>query len=134
MSVMVLFNAFVEINAVNMSGWGKQGALAMEAAALDASVFGDGWVKNVAGMKSGTLSVDFLDDFAASQLDSLLWPLFGTVVAFKVRPDAGAISTSNPQYSGSILLNQHNVGGSLGELAAKSLSLPLSGAVTRATA
>jgi len=131
---LVLLNEFVEINAVNSSGWAKSGALAMEATQLDASVFGDGWVKNVAGLKSGTLTIEFLDDFAASQLDATLWPLFGTVVTFKVRPDAGVVGTSNPQYSGSLLVAQHNVGGSLNELAGKSLSFPLSGAVARATA
>lgn len=134
MGSLVLLNEFVEINAVNSSGWAKSGALAMEATQLDASVFGDGWVKNVAGLKSGTLTVEFLDDFSASQLDATLWPLFGTLVTFKVRPDAGAVGTGNPQYSGSILIAQHNVGGSLNELAGKSLSFPLSGAVTRATA
>ncbi|GIH76138.1 hypothetical protein [Planobispora longispora] len=133
MATLVLLNEFVELNAVNSSGWAKSGALAMEAAALDASVFGDGWTKNTAGLKSGTLTIEFLDDFAASQLDATLWPLFGTVVPFKLRPDAGAVSTSNPQYSGNVLIAQHNVGGSLGELAGKSLSFPLSGAVARAT-
>lgn len=134
MAPMVLFNEFIEINAASMAGWAKQGALAMEAAALDSSVFGDGWTKNTGGMKSGTLTLEFLDDFDASQLDALLWPLFGTVVTFKVRPDAAVVGTGNPQYSGSVLINQHNVGGSLGELAAKSLTFPTSGAVARATA
>lgn len=134
MASMVLFNVFFELNAVNTSGWGKQAAVAVEAATLDASVFGDGWVKNVGGMKSGTLNVGLLDDFAASQLDATLWPLFGTVVAFKVRPDAAVVGTSNPQYGGSVLINNFNVGGDLGELAGKTLSWPLSGALTRVTA
>lgn len=134
MATMVLLNAFFELNSVNTSGWAKSAAVAVEAATLDASVFGDGWVVNKPGMKSGTITVNLLDDFAASQLDATLWPLFATTVAFKVRPDAGVIGTSNPQYSGSVVINQFNVGGDLGELAAKSLTFPLSGALVRATA
>lgn len=134
MSVLVLLNEFFELNSVDSSDWAKSAALAVEAAQLDASVFGDGWTKNVAGLKSGTVTVEFLDDFDAAALDATLWPLFGTVVTFKVRPDAGVASTSNPQYSGSVLISQLNVGGSLGELAGKALSFPTTGAVTRATA
>lgn len=134
MGVLVLVNVFFELNAVDSSGWAKSASVAVEAATLDASVFGDGWTVNVAGMKSGTVAVEFLDDFAASQLDATLWPLFGTVVPFKVRPSAASIGTGNPQYSGSLLFNQFNVGGSLGELAGKSLSFPLSGPLVRATA
>lgn len=134
MASLVLINMFFELNAVNTSGWGKQAAIAVEAATLDASVFGDGWTVNKGGMKSGTINVGLLDDFAAAQLDATLWPLFGTVVTFKVRPDAGVIGTSNPQYSGSVLINNFNVGGDLGELAGKTLSWPLSGALVRATA
>lgn len=134
MSTLVLINAFLEINAVNTSGWAKSAAIAVEAATLDASVFGDGWVVNKAGMKSGTIAINLLDDFAASQLDATLWPLFATTVAFKVRPDAGVIGTSNPQYSGSIVINQFQAGGELGTLAAKQLTFPLSGALVRATA
>ncbi len=133
MASMVLISVFFELNAVNTSGWGKSAAVAVEAATLDASVFGDGWVVNKGGMKSGTLTVNLLDDFAASQLDATMWPLFGTVVPFKVRPDSGVIGTSNPQYSGSLLINQFNALGELGQLATKQLTFPLSGALVRAT-
>jgi hypothetical protein len=133
MATMVLLNQYLSLNAVSSAGWAKQCALAVEANTLNASVYGDGWTVNKAGMKSGTLTIEFLDDFAVGQLDATLWAIFATVVAFEVRPDAAAVGTSNPKYTGSVLINSHGVGGSLGELAGKTVTYPLSGAAVRAT-
>jgi hypothetical protein len=134
MAVMALINEYLSLNAVAMSDHVRQATLAMEATALDSTAMGDGWTKNVYGLKSGSLQVEFNDDTAVSQVDALLWPLFGTNVAFEVRLDAGVVSASNPKYTGLVGIAQHNVGGSLNEVARKSLTFPTSGAVTRATA
>lgn len=133
MAVMALTNEYLALNAVAMSDHVRSATLAMEASALDATAMGDGWVKNVYGLKSGQLQVEFNDDTALAQVDALLWPLFGTNVAFEVRLDAGAVSTTNPKYTGLVGIAQHNVGGSLNEVARKSLTFPTSGAVTRGT-
>jgi len=131
MAVFALINEYVTINAVNLSDHVRQATLALEASALDSTAMGDTWTENVFGLKSGTLTVEFNDDFAASNVDATLWAAFGTNVAFAVRPDAGAISTTNPEYQGLIGIAQFNLGGSAGEVARKSLTFPLSGAVTR---
>ncbi len=133
MSVLALINEYVELNSVDMSDHVKSATLALEAAQLDPTAMGDSWTKAHGGLKSGTLTIEFLDDFDASEVDATLWSIFGTVVTFEVRPDAGSVGTSNPSYTGSVLITSHSVGGSLGELAMKSLSLPTSGTVSRAT-
>lgn len=132
MAVFALINEYLALNAVAMSDHVRQATLAMEASALDATAMGDGWTKNVMGLKSGSLQVEFNDDTAASQVDSLLWALFGTNTTFETRLDAGAVSATNPKYTGSVSIAQHNVGGSLNEVGRKSLTFPTSGAVTRA--
>jgi hypothetical protein len=43
------------------------------------------------------------------------------------------VTTTNPQYSGSVLPNQYALGGQLGQMASKSLTYPGSGALARAT-
>lgn len=134
MAVFALINEYVTLNAVNLSDHVRSATLALEASALDSTAMGDTWTENVFGLKSGTLTIEFNDDYAASSVDSTLWSAFGTNVTFEVRPDAGAVSATNPKYTGSVGIAQHNVGGSLNEVARKSVTLPLSGAVTRATA
>lgn len=134
MATFALLNEFVEINSVDLSDHVRAGTLALEATQLDSTTMGDNWSEVTGGLKSGTLTLEFLDDFAASEVDATLWPIFGTVVTFVVRPDAGAVSATNPNYSGSLFIAQHAVGGTLNEMAGKSLTLPTSGTVTRATA
>ncbi len=133
MAVVALLGQYVTINAVNMSDHVKAATLSVEANQLDPTAMGDGWQRAAGGLKSGQIQIEWLDDFAAASIDATLWPLLGTVVAFEVRPDAGVVSTSNPKYTGSVFIGQHGFGGSLGELAMKSVSYPTSGAVTRAT-
>lgn len=133
MATLALPNEHVTINSVDLSDHVRQATLALEATALDSTAMGDSWSEQTGGLKSGTLTIEFLDDFAASEVDATLWPIFGTVVTFIVRPDAGAVSATNPNYTGSVFIQQHAVGGSLNEMAMKSLTLPTSGAVSRAT-
>jgi hypothetical protein len=133
MAVMALTNEYLSINATVMSSWVKSATLTVDVAALDSTAMGDAWTDNIGGLKSGTLAVTFNDDLAAGAVDVTLWPLLGTVVPFEVRLDAGAASATNPKYTGSVLINQHMIGGSVGDLAGKTFSFPTSGAITRAT-
>jgi hypothetical protein len=81
------------------------------------------------------VALEFKQDFAATKLDSIMWPLLGTVVPFEVRADQGVASTSNPKYTGFLLIKAWNpITGSVGDESSVSVSYPTSGAVTRATA
>lgn len=134
MAVLALTNEHLTINSVDLSSWVKSAVLTLDAANLDSTAMGDSWVEATGGLKSGSLAVTFNDDFAAAATDVTLFPIFGTVVTFIVRPVATAVSSTNPNYTGSIFIAQHSVGGAVGELASKSLTFPTSGAITRATA
>lgn len=133
MAVFALINEFVSLNGVDHSDHIRQATLTAEATVLDASAMGVGWVQNITGLKSGQLQLEFNDDMVAGEIDALLWPLFGTVVPFVVRPDAGVVSATNPNYSGSIVVSQFVIGGSINEVARKGLTFPVSGALARAT-
>lgn len=126
----------VTINAVNWSAMARQVTLPFEAEELDSTTFGtSGWRGRIAGLKDGSIDVEFLNDFTAAGLDEVLWGLFGTVVAVTVSPTSAAVSTSNPSYSGNVLVNQINpLDGTVGDLAVRSISWPVAGPWTRATA
>lgn len=135
MATFALTNEYLTFNAVDLSDHVRAATLAAEAEQLDSTAMGDSWREYTGGLKSGTLTVEFLDDFAASSVDETVWSAFstGTAVATAVRPVNTAIATTNPEYQQNILPNQWSMGGSLGEMAGKSLSFPLTGAVTRDT-
>jgi hypothetical protein len=127
----------LEINSVVASTWAKKATFDAEVADLDATTFGgSGWKALLGGLKSGTLSVDLNQDFGASMVDATLWPLFIAAVPFvvKIRPTSAAISATNPEYSGAVLLTKYSpLDGSVGDLAGTSISIPTSGVWARAT-
>lgn len=134
MAVFALTAEYLALNgSATLNDHVKSAVLTVEAEALDSTAMGPGWKSSTGGLKSGTLAITFNDDMAASNVDATLWPLLGTVVTFEVRATDSAVSATNPKYTGSVLISQTAIGGSVGELASKALSFPTSGAVSRAT-
>lgn len=135
MAIFSFLDCRLEINSVVASTWAKKVTLDVEVEDLDSTTFGGGgWKSLLGGLKSGTVSVDLNQDFAASQVDATLWPLLGTLFTVKIRPTSSAISTTNPEFSGSCLLTKYSpLDGSVGDLAATSIDIPTSGTWARAT-
>lgn len=135
MPTMVLTAEYVSIGGNDLSTYAKKAELAVEVEEKDVTTYSSlGWKVVLGGLKSGTLALEFLQDFAATKLDSIMWPLFGTVVAFEVRPDQAVVGTSNPKWTGSVLIKEWApISGSVGDEATVGVSFPTSGAVTRAT-
>ncbi len=134
MAVMALTTEYTALNGVDESSNIKSSTLVVNVNQLDTTDFASaGWTEYIGGLKSGTLSIEFQDGVAASAIDSKLWALLGTVTTFEVRLTSAVVGTSNPKWTGSVLVTQHNIGGAVGDLATKSLSFPTSGAVSRAT-
>lgn len=136
MAKFVLTSEFISINGTDLSSYGVSGELSLESEAKEVTNYGSGgWKEFLGGLKSGSLKLKFLQDVAASQIDSIMFPLLGTVVTFAVRATSAAVGTSNPQYAGSVLIQAWNpIEGSVGDEATSSVTYPTSGAVTRATA
>jgi len=108
--------------------------LKVSAADLENTAFGGTYRSRIGGLKDASLDVEFNQDFAAAQVDALLWPLLGTVVAFELKPTSGAASATNPRYTGSVLITDYSpLDGSVGDLAKSSASWPTSGPVLRFT-
>lgn len=132
---MMLNDAFVSINGVDLSAFVKQVRLDYNAAALDDTVMGDATKSSVGGLKEWSGQVDFLDDYGASAPDVSLFSIVGTVVTVIIRPDkSDGVGATNPNYTGSALLTSFMpVSGSVGELATTTLSFVSAGTLSRAT-
>jgi hypothetical protein len=136
MAKQVIKAAYVAINSSDLSAYCSKIELSIEAEDQETTTFGSaGWKEVLGGLNSGELALTFKQDVAAAALDSILWPLFGTVVTFEVRISSTAVGTSNPKYTGSVLIAEHApISGSVGDVAEMDVSYPTSGAITRATA
>ncbi|MFI5755622.1 hypothetical protein [Streptomyces sp. NPDC051569] len=135
MAKMVLLAAFVSLAGTDLSDYARKADLSVEVEDKDVTTYASlGWKEVRGGLKSGELGLEFLQDTAAGKIDALMWPLLGTVVPFVARLDNAPASTSNPQYSGNVLIKGWNpIEGSVGDEASVSVSYPTSGAVARAT-
>lgn len=136
MALVVLTNAYIYINgASDISSYADKVAFEVEAEELDSTTFGtSGYRSMLGGLKSGNIGISLKADYAASALDSILWPLLGTVVAFQVQAVAGTVTTSNPKYTGSVLVSKLSpIKGDVGQLGAFDLQWPTSGTITRGT-
>ncbi len=134
MAVLAFISGRVEVNGVDMSQYAASAELQLDGVKLDTTNFGTaGWETAIGGLKSGSVKVKFNNDFAATTVDDRLFPLFNTVVTFKLRPTQAAISATNPEYQMSVLINSlAPVAGSVGDLLTQDLTWPVSGTVTRA--
>jgi hypothetical protein len=136
MAVFALTNEYVLFNAVELSDHARAATLTAEGEQLDSTTFGpNGWRTYIMGLKGGSVAIEFLDDFASGSVDATIWSAFntGTPIAFAMRPVNTTIATTNPEFQFNLLPNQYSLGGSLGELAGKTLTFPITGAVTRDT-
>ena len=125
----------VTINGGTVSSSLASVELPIEIDEQETTAFGSEWRTRIAGLKSGSITLEFHQDFAAGALDSILWPLLGTNATVTVVPTSGTVTASNPSYTGTFLVTSYTPYASpVGDLATVSVTWPLSGALTRATA
>lgn len=129
-------NASVTINSVDLSDHVTSVTISASAGTAEDSAMGDDWRTFLATVKEFEVSVEFNQDYAASNVDATLWAAFnaGSNVTFAILPEGGTVSATNPSYSGSIVpTNYDPIGGSYADLATTAINWKGSGGLTRAT-
>ena len=140
MATLVFTDGFLSVGGNDLSDDVSQISLSFTADDVQDTAMGDSWRTRKAGgdvLKDVSLNVTFNQDFAASQLDSILWGFFtgSTNPTVIVRPVAStAVGSDNPNYTGAIaVLDYTPISGSVGDLATVGITWPGDGAWTRAT-
>ena len=136
MAKEILYNATIVINGSDVSNFFNSATLDVNADMKDVSCFGDLFKVNVIGLKDWSVELAYKDDFADNAFNELLWGWWngGVAISFSLRPKAGAVSATNPYYSGNVIVPSASVfAGQHGEVPAGTLSLKGTGALARAT-
>jgi hypothetical protein len=100
---------------------------------LEVTTMGDLSHRFAQGLQSATFSIDFINDWASSQVMQTLNAAFGTTLAVSVITVKGTVvSAANPTYQFSILVNNLTpIGqGGVAEIATSSLSFTVNSVVT----
>ena len=105
-----------------------------EAETQDSTTMGSGGFRaQVVGLKTGSLTIEFNEDVADNLIDEIWYGYFGSTVYFDLKVTASARGASNPSVVCAAIVTQYGIGGSVGELATKSVTLTTTGAWTRLT-
>jgi len=136
MAQLVLTNALVSINGVNLSAYARSVSLDLGYTMLSDTVMGDTFESNAAGIQKWSLSVEFVQDWATSLVDQTLFPLLGAaafaVIVQGVNTTEGA---TNPKYTGSAVLSDYPPfgGGQHGALVTTTAKFSSAGLLTKDT-
>ena len=136
MAIFVATDFSVSINgSTALASYLTQVELKATATDVTTTAFGSPWVTRVAGLKEGSLTLTFNQDYAAATVDATLWPLLGANATVVIKPTSSAVSSANPSYSLIALVTDLTpVSGQIGDLATLSITWPTTSAITRATA
>lgn len=136
MARIVLTDAFVTINAVNLSDHITSITLTTSDDIVETTAFGSTARTRVAGLVDNSVTIEFQQDYAASSVEATIngtTTLIGTTTTVIVKPNGTTTSSTNPSYTFSALVSEWTaLNGAVGELATVSVTWPISGAITKA--
>ena len=90
---------------------------------LEVTAMGDTAHKFVKGLEASTITLDFLSDTAAANVNATLQAAWGTTVALTLKQTSAATSATNPLYSTTILVNNTtDINGAVGDIATQSIT------------
>lgn len=135
MATLILDDASVVINSVDLSDHVQSVTINYSAELQDETAMGDDTRKNKGGLKNWSIDVEFKQDFAAAEVDATLFSLVGSTFPITVKPTSAAVSSTNPSYSGTGILESYNpIGNSVGDLATAPITVQSAGTLSRAVA
>lgn len=134
MASLVLTDCFCSLGGTDVSTYVRSVSLPYGAEMLDDTTMGDTTRINKGGLKTWQLDIEFQQDFADNLIDEILFPLVGTAFTVIVRPTTSAVGLSNPNYTGSGVMESYQpFGQSVGELGTSTITIQSAGTLSRAT-
>ena len=134
MAKFVLTDASLVINSVDLSDHVTSVTLNYEAELGDDTTMGSDTRTNLGGLKNWSIDVEFTQNYASGKVDATLWGIVGTSVPIVLKPTSGAVSATNPSYSGNGVIGSYSpIGNSVGDVAMAPVTIAPAGTLTRAT-
>jgi len=138
---IVLTNAFVSIDGQDFSDHVTSVTLNQNVDAVETTTMSSAGARTrVGGLKDNSVTIEFNQDFSASELEATVNDAAATWVGRNditiiVKPDGGTTSATNPAYTFDVLVSEWTpLNGAVGELATVSVTWPTNGAIVKTTA
>lgn len=138
---IVLTNAYVSIDGTDFSDHVTSLTINQNVDSVETTTMGSAGARTrTGGLKDNSVTIEFNQDFSSSELEATVNAVGSTWVGkndvtIVARPDGGAVSVTNPSYTFDVLVSEWTpINGAVGELATVSVTWPVNGAITKATA
>ena len=126
MAIYLSNGVVVTLNSVDLSNHCTAVTINRSFDELEVTSFGDTSHKFAKGLEASTITIDFLNDSAASGASSVratLQAAWGTTVPLTIKQTSAAISSTNPEFQTTVLVNNtQDVNGAVGDIASQSIT------------
>jgi hypothetical protein len=135
MAVFLNNGVSVTFNSVDLSAYVTSVTVNQSFDELEVTAMGDNAHKFAKGLEASTITLDFLNDNAATTVIPTLRAAYGTTVPVVIKQTSGAASATNPSYSTTVLVNNlQNINGSVADISSQSITFTCNSVITVAVA
>jgi hypothetical protein len=123
MAIYLSNTVVVTLNSVVLSDHVTSATINRSFEELNVTAMGDTASRFVKGLENSTITLDFLSDTAAANVNATLQAAWGTTVPITLKQTSAAVSATNPLYSTTILVNNTtDINGAVGDIATQSIT------------
>lgn len=123
MAIYLSNGVVVTLNTVALSDHVTSATINRSFDELEVTAMGDTAHKFVKGLEASTITLDFLSDTAAANVNATLQAAWGTTVALTLKQTSAATSATNPLYSTTVLVNNTtDINGAVGDVSTQSIT------------
>jgi hypothetical protein len=134
MAVFLNNGVVVTVNAVDLSDHVTAVTLNRNFDELEVTAMGDNGHKFVKGLEASSITLDFLNDTASSEVLQTLQGLWGTSTTVTLKQTSAATSATNPLYTMTCLINgTQDINGAVGDIGMQSITWNVNGTVVITT-
>ena len=135
MAVYMSNGVVVTLNSVVLSDHVTSATINRIFEELEVTAMGDSSRKYTKGLETSTIALDFLNDTAAANVLVTLQAAWGTTVPLTLKQTSAAVSTTNPLYSTTVLVNNTtDINGAVGDISTQSITFTCNSPIVITTA
>jgi hypothetical protein len=134
MAIYLSNGVVVTLNSVALSDHVTSATINRSFDELEVTAMGDTAHKFVKGLEASTITLDFLNDTAASNVNATLQAAWGTTVTLTLKQTNAATSATNPLFSTTVLVNNtQDINGATGDISSQSITFTCNSAIVITT-
>jgi len=123
MAIYLSNGVVVTLNSVALSDHVTSATINRSFDELEVTAMGDTAHKFVKGLEASTITLDFLNDTAASNVLQTLQAAWGTTVPLTLKQTSAVISATNPEYQTTVLVNNTtDINGAVADISTQSIT------------